>query len=58
MLGMLATESSKPVTFLSLLSKPGEPDFHEQTFARLDTLGPLPAADVCKSSCATMWLCG
>ena len=50
LLGMLATESGKPVTFLSLLSKPGEPDFHEQTFARLDTLGPLASQIVPQTS--------
>ena len=41
LLGVLASESGKPVTCLSLLARPGEPDFHDQTFARLATLGPL-----------------
>ena len=41
LLGVLAEESGKQVTCLSLLARPGEPDFHDQTFARLATLGPL-----------------
>ena len=41
LLGVLAAESGKPVTCLSLLSRPGEPDFHDSTFEKLATLGPL-----------------
>lgn len=50
LLGMLAEESGKPVTCLSLLAKPGEPDFHDQTFERLATLGPLAAQIVPQTS--------
>jgi len=50
LLGVLAAESGKPVTCLSLLARPGEPDFHDKTFARLATLGPLAAQIVPQTS--------
>ena len=39
LLRVLAGESGKRVTFLSMLSRPQEPDFHDRTFAKLETLG-------------------
>ncbi len=50
LLGVLAGESGKPVTCLSLLARPGEPDFHDQTFARLATLGALASRIVPQTS--------
>jgi N-acyl-D-amino-acid deacylase len=50
LLRVLAEESGKQVTCLSLLSKPGDPDFHDQTFQRLETLGPLAAKIVPQTS--------
>ena len=41
LLRVLARESGRPVTFLSLLSRPHEPDFHDATFAKLARLGAL-----------------
>lgn len=49
-LRVLAGESGRPVTFLSLLSRPEEPDFHERTFAKLAGLGPLAAQIVPQTS--------
>ena len=43
LLGQLAEASGKNVTYLTMLARPQEPDFHDQTFARLATLGPLAA---------------
>ena len=50
LLRVLAAESGKPVTFLSLLARPQEPDFHDRTFARLATLGPLATQIVPQTS--------
>ena len=50
LLRVLAGESGKRVTFLSMLSRPQEPDFHDRTFAKLETLGPLAAQIVPQTS--------
>ena len=49
-LRVLAGESGRPVTFLSLLSRPDEPDFHDRSFAKLASLGPLAAQIVPQTS--------
>lgn len=50
LLRLLAGESGKLVTFLSMLSRPQEPDFHDQTFAKLGALGSLKAQIVPQTS--------
>ena len=39
LLGRLAAESGRPVTYLTMLARAQQPDFHDATFARLATLG-------------------
>lgn len=41
LLRQLAAASGKLVTYLSMLARPQEPDFHDRTFERLATLGAL-----------------
>ncbi|GIX49307.1 MAG: amidohydrolase [Candidatus Tectimicrobiota bacterium] len=43
LLRLLTEESGRPVTWLALFARPGEPDFHQQTIAKL---GPLLARAV------------
>ena len=50
LLRTLAADSGKQVTYLSMLARPQEPDFHDQTFARLATLGPLASQIVPQTS--------
>jgi N-acyl-D-amino-acid deacylase len=38
LLRMLTTESGRKVTWLALFARPGEPDFHDQTIAKLGSL--------------------
>ncbi len=38
LLSMLTRESTRPVTWLTLFSHPGDPDFHERTFAKMGDL--------------------
>lgn len=50
LLRLLAEESGRPVTFLSMLSRPDEPGFHDRNFEKLATLGPLAAQIVPQTS--------
>ena len=50
LLRVVAAESGKPVTFLSMLARPQDPGFHDQTFSRLDTLGALASQIVPQTS--------
>ena len=50
LLRVLAGESGRPVTFLSMLSRPQEPAFHDQTFAKLNALGALSSQIVPQTS--------
>jgi N-acyl-D-amino-acid deacylase len=38
LLRLITEASGRPVTWLALFARPGEPDFHDQTFARLGDL--------------------
>jgi len=41
LLKLLAAESRRPMTFLAVLAVPGQPGFHDKTFAKLEALGEL-----------------
>ncbi len=38
LLQMLSDESTRPITWLALFARPGDPDFHEQTIAKMGDL--------------------